>query len=306
MLEKAICAAGLVAKDEVRLDDDVEDEGCIWCGDVGEQERKLYVTESMNERNLIFDDIDSLKQHATYFLHPEQPLYVDPLSFTRNYFDRASAPQPVIHVPQPVSDAAPADEDATAFKGSDSASVKESKGQSAKGSDSASVKEAKGQGQSTSSPEKVGRGNRKRPAGHRPETALQQGDANVRLKLDGVQLPMERLQTMTIPVTRSDETTAELEAENAHQKDWPWVIHGAFCYTEQQPNEDGQKSAPGKLGTPELHFWAGSEQSKHHLYEMLKVTSHVKVHSDFESYKRAFRSSSGMAKPAPPVKKKIP
>jgi len=305
-LDKAIRAAELVAKDEVRLDDDVKDEGCIWCGDVGEQERKVYVTESMNERNLIFDDIDSLKRHATFFLHPEQPLYVDPLSFSRSYFDRASAPQPVIHVPQPVSDAAPADEDATAFKGSDSASVKESKGQSAKGSDSASVKEAKGQGQSTSSPEKTGRGNRKRPAGHRPETALQQGDANVRLKLDGVQLPIERLQTMTLPVTRSDETTAELEAENAHQKDWPWVIHGAFCYTEQQPNEDGQKSAPGKLGTPELHFWAGSEQSKHHLYEMLKVTSHVKVHGDFESYKRAFRSSSGMAKPAPPVKKKIP
>ena len=115
-LDKAIRAAELVAKDEVRLDDDVEDEGCIWCGDVGEQERKLYVTESMNERNLIFDDIDSLKRHATYFLHPEQPLYVDPLSFTRNCFDRASAPQPVIHVPQPVSDAAPADEDATAFK----------------------------------------------------------------------------------------------------------------------------------------------------------------------------------------------
>jgi len=79
VLEKAICAAGLVAKDEVCLDDDVEDEGCIWCGDVREHEHKSFVTESMNERNLIFDDIDSLKRHATCFLHPEQPLCVDPL-----------------------------------------------------------------------------------------------------------------------------------------------------------------------------------------------------------------------------------
>jgi len=173
-----------------------------------------------------------------------------------------------------------------------------------KGSDSASVKEAKGQGQSASSPEKVGGGNRKRPAGHPPETALQQGDTNVHLRLDGVQLPMERLQTMTIPVTRSDETAAELEAENAHENDWPWVIHGVFCYTEQQPDEDGQKSASAKLGIPELHFWAGSEQSKHHLYEMLKVTANVTIYSSFDSCKRAFRSSSGMAKPAPPVKKK--
>ena len=305
-LEKAIPAAGLVAKDEVRLDDDVEDEGCIWCGDVREYERKLYVTESMNERNLIFDDIDSLKRHATYFLHPKQLLCVDPLLMAQNYFDHGSAPQPV---PQPASDVAPADDDATAFKGSDSASAKEAKVQSAKadtafkGSDSASVKETKGQ--SASSPEKTGRGNRKRPAGHRPETALQQGDADVRLRLDGVQLPMERLQTMTIPVTRSDKTTAELEAENAHEKDWAWVIHRACCYTEQQPNEDGQKSAPGKLGTLELHFWAGLEQSKDHLFEMLsEVTTNVKVHGSFNSHKRAFRSSSGMAKPAPPVKKK--
>jgi len=109
---------------------------------------------------------------------------------------------------------------------------------------------------------------------------------------------------MTIPVTRSDETAAALEAENANEKDWPWVVHGAFCYTEQQPNKDGQKSAPVSLGTPELHFWAGSEQSKDHFFEMLKATTNVKVHSSFESHKRAFRSSSGMAKPAPPVKKK--
>jgi len=122
-LYKAIRAAELVAKDEVHLDDDVEDEGCIWCGDVREHERKSYVTESMNKRNLIFDDIDSLKQHATYFLDPEQPLYVDPLLLTRNYFDRALAPQPIIHVPQLVTNAATANEDATAFKGSDSASA---------------------------------------------------------------------------------------------------------------------------------------------------------------------------------------
>ena len=167
---------------------------------------------------------------------------------TRNSFDRASAPQPVIHVPQPTSDIAPANDDAKAFKGSDSASVKEAKGQSAKadtafkGSDSASAKEAKGQ--SASSPEKTGRGNRTLPAGHHPDAPLQQGDADVSLKLDAVQKPFEMLQTMTIPVTRSDHTTAELEADNADEKDWQWVLHGAFCYKEQQPNEDGQKSAP--------------------------------------------------------------
>jgi len=63
---------------------------------------------------------------------------------------------------------------------------------------------------------------------------------------------------------------------------------------------------PAKLGTPELHFWAGSKQSKDHLKAMLEATTNVKVHSSFESCKRLFRSSSGMAKPAHPVKKKKP
>jgi len=35
-LEKAIRAAQQVAKDDVPLDDNVEDEGCIWCGDMRE------------------------------------------------------------------------------------------------------------------------------------------------------------------------------------------------------------------------------------------------------------------------------
>ena len=106
-VEKAIRAAERIATTFITLEDDDEDEGCSWCGDLNDKERKSYLNAMMTERELILDDLAALKQQATYFLHPECPLCVDPLMSVRNYFDRASAPQPIIPVPQTIPDSAP-------------------------------------------------------------------------------------------------------------------------------------------------------------------------------------------------------
>ena len=325
-LEKAIRAAENIAgeADDLLAAGICSEKDDIWCGGLNDEERNEYLNATMKERELILDDMEALKQYATYYRHPElkmrfpgtPPVYSDPLLEARCYFERASAPQPTtpaitftIHHWGDDDD----DDDATVYNPSDS----EDKKQPAQGGtknapidiwddsdgDDEKKPKAKKAAAKEKKPKKKGRGNRKRPTGTRPTTVLQQGDANIRKKLDALQKPMEVLQTMTIPLTRSDETTAEYEAASPDEKEWPWVIHGCFCYTEQKPNEDGQRAAAGTLSMPELHFWTGSNQAAHHLNDEITSETEIKIitHSDYETYKRAFRSSSGLAKLPPPV-----
>eukprot|EP00538_Stauroneis_constricta_P006765 CAMPEP_0119570546 /NCGR_PEP_ID=MMETSP1352-20130426/43670_1 /TAXON_ID=265584 /ORGANISM="Stauroneis constricta, Strain CCMP1120" /LENGTH=407 /DNA_ID=CAMNT_0007620215 /DNA_START=100 /DNA_END=1321 /DNA_ORIENTATION=- len=50
--------------------------------------------EEWNERLAILRDARQLKQWAQFYAHPEAPVEVDPTAKARNYFARASAPQP--------------------------------------------------------------------------------------------------------------------------------------------------------------------------------------------------------------------
>lgn len=148
-------------------------------------------------------------------------------------------------------------------------------------------------------------------AGERPKTARQQQDRGVRNKIKTIKKQMETLQHQSLPITRSDEfdqrdpNHARLALNQSH---WPWVVHGAFCLTNQAPNGDG--SAPAEfLATPQLHLWAGSQQAANWAGEQFKSSKaepgiDVKIHSSYQAYLDGFRSVSGKKKKAPAPKKR--
>lgn len=284
-------------------DDAVVADGGVVCGlYLSVAERNRHITEAMKEKERILDENAAFKRWDSCYRHPTYPLYVDPTLMGRNYFCRASAPMPAVDTNDNAAAPMPAiDADDNAEKKPAAKPVVDLLWVDSDEEGAVVVKQEPKQALQVLA--KKGRGNRKRPAGNPPQSALQQGDANIRLKLDGVKKPVETLQKMTIPLSRTDDGE-----EDAEENEWPWVIHGCFCYTEQHPNEDGQKSDPERLAKPQLQFWAGSEQCKEHLEGQLAgVTGmDVVVHSNYESYKRAFRSESGMTKPAPPPGDKKP
>jgi len=272
-------------------DDKVIEAGGFVLGDLTAVEFGRHVTEAMKERNLILEEAAALKCWDSYYRHPTHPLHVDPTLMGRNYFCRASAPMPAADSDPDDDDKKPAAKPVVHIEGAPDVLWLDSD------EESAVVVKQEPKQEVAPALAKKGRGNRKRAVGTAPETILQQNDANTRLKLDAVMKPMETLQKMTIPLSRTDNGE-----ECPEEAEWPWVIHGCFCYTEQEPNEDGQKSAPGRLARPQLHLWGGSAPSKEHLEGQLAAANGIDivVHSNFESYKNAFRSDSARAKPAPP------
>jgi len=52
-----------------------------------------YTEEMEEERKLILAEMNQLKEVADWYMHPEKPVAVDSISFGRNYFSRASAPE---------------------------------------------------------------------------------------------------------------------------------------------------------------------------------------------------------------------
>ena len=137
--------------------------------------------------------------------------------------------------------------------------------------------------------------------------ARQQQDAKVRGKLQGIRKGMETLQKQSLPYTRSDECNPE-DLDNdtltLNQSHWPWVNHGACCFTNLAPNGDGTSIAKF-LAKPELHFWMGSDASAKWVADQFRgkmkgLGFQVKVHSNFESCKNGFHSESAKNKKAPP------
>ena len=147
-----------------------------------------------------------------------------------------------------------------------------------------------------------------RKAGTRPLNGIQQMDRKTRLGVKALKIPMEELQTLTIPFTRSDEYNREtmererlvLEPNETH---YPWVVHGACCLTNQQPNEDAAKSARFRA-EPDLVMWVGSQKAKEWAQEYFNSRGvNVTIYTKHEEYFDSFRSESGKKKKAPPRQK---
>ena len=89
-----------------------------------------------------------------------------------------------------------------------------------------------------------------------------------------------------------------------NQSHWPWVNHGACCFTNQAPNGDGTSEAKF-LGKPELHMWFGSHASAKWVAGQFKgkmkgLGFRIKVHTNFDSYQDSFRSDAAKNKTPPP------
>ena len=149
-----------------------------------------------------------------------------------------------------------------------------------------------------------------RTAGAHPQSARQQQDAQVRAKVKSLKKPIETLQKQSLPFKRSDAydpSNPDFSTLALNQSHWPWVVHGAFCLTNQAPNDDGSKEAQFS-GMPQLHMWAGSTPAANWAANLFQQQdeSHgglpfdVKLYTDFESYYNAFRSDSGKKKQPPP------
>lgn len=143
---------------------------------------------------------------------------------------------------------------------------------------------------------------KKRAAGEPPMSAKQQHDVNVRVRLDAVQGPMENLQLMSIPFTRTDEYNpddpAHEEYDAEDEERWPWHVHGMFCMTTLKPNEDGSQHAR-HFRKPQLHLWLGSEALKEWAMEAFLNPMNITYHTNYNSYQEAFRSQSAMDKEPP-------
>ena len=118
---------------------------------------------------------------------------------------------------------------------------------------------------------------------------------------------MEMLQKMSTPYARSDDYKPKDDDSDVvvlNETKFPWVMHGAFCLTEQQPNTDGHNKG-GPHQYPELHFWAASKAAAAELEDRLKSLKGAKVvvNSSFDSYQAGLWSQEAMKK-KPPMRRK--
>ena len=122
---------------------------------------------------------------------------------------------------------------------------------------------------------------------------------------------MEMLQLQSLSESRRDGFVADSKEKKAlEQKEshWPHVVHGAFCMTNQAPNEDGSKEAEF-LDKPELRFWAGSEESAVWMMNIFREQKRLSggsllfrpiIHTNYAEYRDGLRSESAINKPPPP------
>ena len=119
---------------------------------------------------------------------------------------------------------------------------------------------------------------------------------------------------MSTPWAYSDECDERLYEgdEEKMQQIWeeqqfPKVIHGIYCYTEQKPNDDGNnKKGINRYRVPKLHMFTGNSKKTMTMNEVMKGKGRKKAvveivfHDEFEDYMDAFQSESAKNKPAPP------
>ena len=149
-----------------------------------------------------------------------------------------------------------------------------------------------------------------RLAGEAPELARQQQDAAVRRQMKAIKKPIEMLQKQSLPISRTDNFNPTLPGNksiSSKQSRWPFVVHSAFCFTDQAPNGDGSGEVEF-LDKPKLHMWVGSQAAaewvaKHFDQEKQpsgEMAFETIICTDYESYFNGFRSDSALNKEAPP------
>ena len=141
----------------------------------------------------------------------------------------------------------------------------------------------------------------RRDAFTHPQTASQQMDAIVRDRLKSTRRPMEKLMNQSLPITKSIEFKPELREHRELAKkeaEFPWVIHGSFCITQQAPNNDGG----GRQQKPNMHdelkmvMWVGSPQAQEAAAELFARENRgngpagfaLSICPDYESYAAFF------------------
>ena len=139
-----------------------------------------------------------------------------------------------------------------------------------------------------------------RKAGDHPVTMHQQMDYLTRRALGLVQLGMQTLQIMSLPLARSDEFMESDDlfddsAEGEQEKQFPWVVHGDTTFTEQRANGNGQNKGGCELAKPQLHMWVGSGVAADKMKQVLSevTTCEICLRTSFNSYGAVF-DSTGM------------
>jgi hypothetical protein len=138
-----------------------------------------------------------------------------------------------------------------------------------------------------------------------PTTAKQMLDNHVRSKWgNSIKNSLYRVQKLTYPVSRTDDFEGaqdgeSISEEEVNEQDWPWVIPGAFVYTEQAANANGS-GGPRRLRQPVLHLFTGSEKANDALFKgIVEGVSGVKVrpkmYNDMDTFlEKVYRSKSGL------------
>lgn len=98
-----------------------------------------------------------------------------------------------------------------------------------------------------------------RAAGIPPTSARQQVDNKVKEKLRALGTPVLRLMQQSTPLAKLDGPHKLTEGEVREQMNFPDVIFGIYCYTEQKPNADGNSKSLF-LDTPEIRFLTASKK----------------------------------------------
>ena len=123
-------------------------------------------------------------------------------------------------------------------------------------------------------------------------------DRVVRGKIEALKSPTEMLWKMTTPLARADGfdiknvTDPKEKGKRRGEENFPWVIHGNFCYTELGPNLDG--GTHQVLGDPEFHFSVGCEKAQAKLNEVLSSGGSFRffIHIGFSEHKAIFEIKS--------------
>lgn len=144
-----------------------------------------------------------------------------------------------------------------------------------------------------------------------PVSATGQLDAPARARVDRIRAPMERLMNMALPLSRSidfDPDDPEHQSRAKIEEDFPWVIHGSFCITDQKPNfaSGGKQSAPNMHDELKLVIWVGSEQAQEYVGNLFGQQNdgegiagvETEIHHDFETYGKFFEPIKRPSKPA--------
>ena len=138
---------------------------------------------------------------------------------------------------------------------------------------------------------------RPRTVGEHPRSIRQQVDSLSRIKLDAIRKGMETAQNQALPLSRSVDFNPSNPVHQAlaeKEKDFPWVVHGAFVISGQGANTGtGGNARPTILDELQMHMWVGSKQAQDFVTDLFASQNdgngpggyELVIHHNFASYR---------------------